>query len=342
MSSGKLVEVDNLHVDVTATGLNLLDGVSLSVGRGEVLGIVGESGSGKSMLVRSLLGLLPRGVTIRDGSSIKFEGVELVGRDGMFEETWGRSVGFVPQDPMTSLNPVRRIGAQLTDGLRLHGGMGRTAAKQRAMELLDRVGIPGGHELLRAYPHEFSGGMRQRVLIAMSIALGPKLLVADEPTTALDVTVQKQILGLLEELRLDAGLGVVIVSHDLALMAEFCDRVAVMYCGRIVEVVASEHLRRDSRHPYTKALAGSHPDVALPSGTDLKTIPGDPMSFAQRGRGCAFAPRCSNALSICQDVTPALTSEGTSGHLLACHNPVVPRTPELDARAGSIRREEAQ
>ncbi|HRE01690.1 MAG TPA: ABC transporter ATP-binding protein, partial [Ilumatobacteraceae bacterium] len=290
-----LLEVRDATVRfATRTGsLLAVDRVSFDIGRGETLGIVGESGSGKSVLVRGLMGLLPRSATIGTGTSIRFDGSELV-HDGRVEAAslWGRRIAMIFQDPMTSLNPVKRIGVQLTEVMRAHLGYDLQRAKQRATELLDEVGISDPGRRLRQYPHEMSGGMRQRIMIAMALICDPELLIADEPTTALDVTVQRQVLELLEEVQQRHHMAVIFISHDLGVVSEIADRVAVMYAGQFVEQAAADDLFTRVTHPYTEALLQSMPRVDGRAGVRLSPIPGQLPNMTSPPFGCRFAERC--------------------------------------------------
>lgn len=320
-----LVVVDHLTTDIdTPRGtVRPIDDVSLTVGRGETLGVVGETGSGKSLLIRSIMGLVPPGSHFGPDSRVVFDGVDLCGlTPKQLRAYWGKEIALVPQDPATSLNPVRRIGDQICDSLRFHLGMSKKEAETRAAELLDQVGIASARSRLKLYPHELSGGMRQRVLIAIAIALGPKLLVADEPTTALDVTIQNQILDLIDALKVEIGMSVIVVSHDLALVAGRSDRIAVLYGGRLVEQIDSAELTTGRRHPYTYGLLQSHPDLDSPQGADLDTIPGEPPDILHRPSGCPFSPRCERATEQCTTVTPALVDlGGARPHQVACYHP---------------------
>ena len=324
----EFLRISNLSTDIlTAAGspLTVVDDVSLTVERGEIVGIVGESGSGKTIFVRSIMGLLPAAARVRrESSQVVFDGTDLVKLPVReVRKRWGREITFVPQDPMTSLNPVRKIGVQLTDGLRYHGNVGRRAARERGLELLRKVGIADPDRCLDLYPHQMSGGMRQRVLIAMAVSMQPKLLIADEPTTALDVTVQKQILDLLDELRSAYDMSIVIVSHDLAVVSGFADRILVMYAGKLVEDLPGSALTQIAAHPYTVGLLRSHPDIDMPARIALSAIPGEPPDLAHRPGGCGFAPRCSRRLPRCEQEVPVMASTKVDGrHLLACFNPV--------------------
>lgn len=325
-TSRDLVVVEHLttEIDTPRGTVRPIDDVSLTVRRGETLGLVGETGSGKSLLIKSIMGLLPPGGRISHQSAVIFDGADL-SRLNQRELTayWGSQIALVPQDPATSLNPVRKIGDQISDSLRRHLGMSKKNAWERGAELLDQVGIASAKSRLELYPHEMSGGMRQRVLIAIAISLRPRLLVADEPTTALDVTIQSQILDLIDSLKNEIGMSVILVSHDLALVAGRSDRVAVMYGGKMIEQLPSSDLGNRERHPYTVGLLRSHPDIDAASSGDLATIPGEPPDILNRPVGCPFAPRCDRALAECAIQKPDLVAvPARSDHHIACFNPV--------------------
>lgn len=297
-----------------------VDQVSFDLHRGDTLGIVGESGSGKSVLVRGLMGLLPRSAEIVQGTSIRFDGSELVEAGTVrASRLWGRRIAMIFQDPMTSLNPVKRIGVQLTEGLRAHLGLDRKQAKERAIELLDEVRISDPAKRLRQYPHEMSGGMRQRIMIAMALTCDPELLIADEPTTALDVTVQRQVLELLEEVQERHNMAVIFISHDLGVVSEIADRVAVMYAGQFVEHADADELFARVTHPYTEALLESMPRVDGPAGARLSPIPGQLPDMTQPPTGCRFAPRCRYADAACEMMPDLIEHDG---RLCRCVHPV--------------------
>jgi oligopeptide/dipeptide ABC transporter ATP-binding protein len=307
--------VPELGADVAA-----VRGLSLTLAEGEVLGIVGESGSGKSTAALAVLGLLPASATVT--GSITYRGRELVGlSDRELGDVRGRHVAMVLQDPFTALNPVHRVGAQIAEGLRAHQpGLGRRAARVRAVELLALVGIPDPAGRADRYPHEFSGGMRQRVVIAMAIASDPDVLLADEPTTALDVTVQAQVLEALRTAREAAGAAMLLITHDLGVLAGQADRVLVMYAGRAVETGSVADVFARPRMPYTLGLLGSSPRLDAERGLRLAPIPGAPPSLTGRPPGCPFAPRCPLARPRCRTEEPLLRDvPGTSGHRAACH-----------------------
>lgn len=340
--AGPLLEISELRTYFeTARGtVRAVDGVSLSLEQGHTLGVVGESGSGKTVLCKSIMGLLPRRNVARSGT-VRLAGMELTAMsEKQLRDVWGAQVGIVFQDPMTSLNPVRRVGGQITESLRHHLGMDRKTADETALALLRSVGVPEPERRRRQYPFQLSGGLRQRVTIAIALACGPRLLLADEPTTALDVTVQAQILRLLADQQRDRQMALVHVSHDLNLVAASTDDLAVMYAGKIVEKVPTRVLFSETRMPYTEALTKSVPRVSNPSHTRLSAIPGRPPDLAALPRGCSFAPRCPYAQERCREEEPPLRPAETPGHLFACWYPV--GTPEGTAalernrRAGSV------
>ncbi|MGQ0823446.1 MAG: ABC transporter ATP-binding protein [Actinomycetota bacterium] len=323
-----LIEVDNVYTQFkTERGLvRAVDGVSFSLERGKTLGIVGESGCGKSVLSRSIMGLLPKHITVRSGS-IRFEGHEVGDLpQSEMQDFWGTQMSMVFQDPMTALNPVMRVGKQITESLRYHLDVSREYANETAESLLASVGIPEPKRRLRDYPHQLSGGMRQRVMIAVALACGPKLLFADEPTTALDVTVQAQILDLLERQQRERFMGMILVTHDLGVVAGRADDIAVMYAGRIVEKAPTRTLFTEMRHPYTEALLNSIPKLTDPAHTRLEAIEGRPPDLVNPPQGCKFAPRCPYAQERCRVEDPVLESRGSPGHEFACFFPV--GTPE--------------
>jgi peptide/nickel transport system ATP-binding protein len=325
---GPLLEVRDVVTHFkTARGLvRAVDGVSFSLERGKTLGIVGESGSGKSVLSKSVMGLLPKRNVVR-GGSIKFEGHEIGSASPKeMEHYWGTEMSMVFQDPMTALNPVMRVGKQITESLRYHLDVSRQYAQETALSLLESVGIPEPKRRLREYSFQLSGGMRQRVMLAIALACGPKLLFADEPTTALDVTVQAQILDLLQAQQRDRFMAMILVTHDLGVVAGRADDIAVMYAGRIVEKAPARTLFTQMRHPYTEALMKSIPKLTLPSHTRLESIAGRPPDLVNPPPGCSFAPRCPYAQTRCHEEEPPLEAHGAAGHEFACFYPV--GTPE--------------
>jgi peptide/nickel transport system ATP-binding protein len=299
-----------------------VDGVSLSLERGRTLGIVGESGSGKSVLARSIMGLLPSH-NVESTGSVRFDGEELITESqAALRSLWGDELSMVFQDPMTSLNPVMRIGQQITESLRHNLGMPKDEAGELAVALLRSVHIPEPEKRVRQYPHQLSGGMRQRVVIAVALACGPRLLFADEPTTALDVTVQAQILDLLDEQQRERFMSMVLITHDLGVVAGRAHDIAVMYAGKIVEIAPTKQLFADMRMPYTQALFESIPKLSLASHTRLNVIPGRPPDLVNPPKGCSFAPRCTHAQERCLDEEPALAEGDRPGHRYACFYPV--------------------
>jgi oligopeptide/dipeptide ABC transporter ATP-binding protein len=312
-----LLQVDGLRVRLrTAAGVvTVVDGVDYRVERGEVFGVAGESGSGKTISMLALLGLLPDGARVE--GRVLFDGEDLLAlRPAQLRSISGRDLAMVFQDPLTSLHPMLSVGRQLTEHVQYHLGLGRRAAEQRARELLDEVRIPDGAQAIHAYPHEFSGGMRQRIAIAIALACRPKLLIADEPTTALDVTVQAGILRLLDRLRRENDLAVVLITHDLGVMSAIADRVSVFYAGRVVESGGREEVLKRPRHPYTQALLDALPHPEAARHEELVAIPGAPPSPGRIPAGCAFNPRCAYARETCRTEVPALRA--LNGRLLAC------------------------
>ena len=297
------------------------DRVSYDVDEGDVLAIVGESGSGKTVLNMAPLGLLPSGVTVDLSGSVEFAGRDLltIGTSDL-RGIRGGEVGVIFQDPLSSLNPVRRIGPQVAEVAELHLGMTASAAEKRAGELLALVGIPDPEQRLRQYPHELSGGMRQRVGIAMSIAGEPKLLIADEPTTALDVTVQAQIVSVLKALQARLGMAIILITHDIGVVSGMADKVAVMYGGRIAELGPVDDVLLHPRHPYTKGLLDSLPSLNVPVGTPFKGLRGIPPQLSTPIRGCPFVPRCDYTVPTCSSERPMLAAVGGShpDHRAAC------------------------
>ena len=325
MSEAPLLEVEDLRVRFkTQRGLvHAVNGISFDVRPGETLGLVGESGCGKSVTALATMGILPRAARIPTGS-IRLEGRELV---GLSERPWrrirGKEIAMIFQDPMTSLNPVLTVGAQLREAIEEHLDLDRKAATRRAVELLDQVGIPSAADRLRNYPHQFSGGMRQRVMIAMALACEPKLLIADEPTTALDVTIQAQILDLLRELIVERGTALVLITHDLGVVAGMCERVQVMYAGTLVEEGTASELFASPRHPYTLGLLQSVPRLDTGRRQPLRPIPGAPRNMLSEPDSCPFAARCRYRIERCTAELPELRRLDT-GQRAACFNPAAP------------------
>ncbi|WP_231948575.1 ABC transporter ATP-binding protein [Jiangella alkaliphila] len=322
-SSEPLLDVRDLSVTFTRKGgptVHAVDGVSFTVAPGETVGLVGESGSGKSVTSLAIMRLLARrGVQV--GGQVLFDGDDLLTlpRDRM-RDIRGRDIAMVFQDPMSSLNPVVPIGVQVTEVLERHQDLKGEQARAAAENLLFRVGIPDPSRRLKEYPHQLSGGMRQRALIAMALACRPRLLIADEPTTALDVTIQAQIIELLKELVQDTGASLVMITHDLGVVAGLCDTVHVMYSGRVVESAGRRELFGQPRHPYTGGLLASVPRLDSPRGAPLHPIPGSPTDVLRWDRGCAFSPRCRNKIDACVGAPPPL--ENLAGRSLRCLNPL--------------------
>ena len=317
----RLLEVQDLHVSFSTDDgvVEAVRGVSFDLDRGHTLGIVGESGSGKSVSTQTIAGLT-RGATV-SGHAF-FDGVDLLtAQPDELRQIRGKRIGMIFQDPLSSLHPLYRIGWQIREMIQAHdSSVTRQQARTRAAELLGLVGIPHPDERLDDYPHQFSGGMRQRVMIAMALACEPKLLIADEPTTALDVTIQAQILELLKGLVREQGAALMLITHDLGVVAGLCDRVNVMYSGRIVEQADRRTLFVSPRHPYTTGLLASIPRLDSVEGSALRPIPGSPTDTLPWSSACAFAPRCERTLEVCTTVRPELEPDGP--RWLRCHNPV--------------------
>jgi peptide/nickel transport system ATP-binding protein len=324
-----LLEVRDLRVEFRRRGeepVFAVDGVGFDVEPGQTVGLVGESGCGKSVTALTIMGLLPKRGPRVTGSA-RFEGTELLSlSDRQMRDRRGRDLGMVFQDPLSSLNPVIPIGLQVSEVLERHRGMTRKQATVEAADLLDKVGIPDPKRRLDEYPHQLSGGMRQRALIAIALACRPRLLIADEPTTALDVTIQAQILALLAELVRETETALIMITHDLGVVAGLCDEVNVLYGGRVVERAKRHDLFGVPRHPYTHGLLSSIPRLDAPKGERLSPIKGSVADNIPWSNGCAFAPRCPNAVDTCVEVTPEMEIDpATPGErLLRCHNPVKP------------------
>src|SRR5262245_17583648 len=320
MNADPLLRVENLTVAFRAEGtlVPVVDGIGFSVPRGKTVGLVGESGSGKTMTAHAVMRLLPPSVTITSGR-IAFDGIDLANAsEPEMQHIRGDRIGLIFQDPMTSLNPTMRVGDQIAEMLLLHRAMSRRAAEPQVIAMLRKVGI-GSPELRSAqFPHELSGGLRQRVMIAMALICGPKLLIADEPTTALDVTIQAQILELMKTLQQDRNIAVLLITHDLGVVEEICREVVVMYAGRIVEKAPAGSLLAGPRHPYTAGLLAAAPRKAR-HGQPLPTIPGTVPPPGQRGTGCTFAARCARVLPRCRRDVPPLSGDS---HRAACWNPM--------------------
>ena len=318
-----LLSVEDLEVRFwTGRGtIHAVNGVSFDIAPGETLGIVGESGCGKSVTSLALLGILPRAGRVVAGSA-RYEDRDLIGlSDEELRTIRGKEIAMIFQDPMTSLNPVLTIGRQIREALETHFDMGKDEAQRRAAELLDRVGIPSAKMRLKDYPHQFSGGMRQRAMIAMALACEPKLLIADEPTTALDVTIQAQILNLLRELVVERDTALILITHDLGVVAGMCERVNVMYAGMFMETGTAEQVFARPRHPYTLGLLQSVPRLDAARKTALHPIEGNPRDMLQPPQACPFQPRCRYEVDLSRQQVPPL-EEIEPGHKIACFNPV--------------------
>jgi peptide/nickel transport system ATP-binding protein len=320
----RLLVVEHLSTTFATTNgpLAAVADISLSVDQNETLGIVGESGSGKTVLARTIMGLQPR-TNVEVSGSVLLNGHQMVGvSEAEKRQYWGTEVAMVFQDPMTSLNPVMRVGRQIDEALRVRLGMPKDAAKARAIELLELVGIPSPERRYRAHPGQLSGGMRQRVVIATALACSPQLLIADEPTTGLDVTIQAQILNLIDELKERLHMSVILITHDLGVVATRTSRIVVMYAGRVVETGSTRDVFHRHRMPYTRALLESSPKVTSPSHTRLSAIPGRPPNLTSLPPGCSFAPRCAYATRRCHEERPELEVDDSPGHAFACWNPL--------------------
>jgi peptide/nickel transport system ATP-binding protein len=318
-----LLEVSDLRTSffLRSGELRVLDGVNFDIDEGEVLGLVGETGSGKSVTAYSIIRLLKQPGRIV-GGEVRWRGRDLVTlwESELEQEIRGKEISMIFQNPREALNPVITVGRQLSQVLEIRRGMSKREARQEAIKIVKSLHISDPESRLNSYPHQLSGGMAQRIMISLALSCEPRLLIADEPTTGLDVTTQYQIVQLLRELRDRTGMGILIITHDLALAAQICDRVAVLYAGRIAEVGRTEYLFRSPRHPYTKALLASRPRLGLKG--DIVTIPGNVANLMHPPGGCRFHPRCPNALSICSEFQPPL-EQMEPGQLVACHNPVV-------------------
>jgi len=319
---GALLSVQNLSTTFhTDDGeVRAVDGVSFEINRGEVFAVVGESGSGKSVTAMSILGLLPQPPAHIEGDGIFWKGRDLLGVDEAdLRSIRGGEIAIIFQDPLTALNPVQPVGRQIGEMVRIHEKASRKAARARAIETLDLVGIPQPDKRVDDYPHEFSGGMRQRAMIAMAIACNPDLLIADEPTTALDVTVQAQVLEVLLDIKDQIDSAIMLITHDLGVVAGLADRVMVMYAGRRAELGTADETFYRTRHPYTLGLLASLPRVDESGEDHLLPIPGQPPSLIRRPTGCAFHPRCTFAKALCSDVVPDFRVVDGASHFSACH-----------------------
>jgi oligopeptide/dipeptide ABC transporter ATP-binding protein len=319
--SQPLLQIDDLYVHFnTSDGVvQAINGASLTLNPGEIVGLVGESGSGKSVTAMSILGLVPKPPAIYPKGRILWKGIDLLTTpDAELREIRGGEISMIFQDPMTSLNPVYTIGHQISEMIRVHERISAKAAKLRAIEMLNLVGVPKPEQRVDDYPHQFSGGMRQRAMIAMALSCNPELLIADEPTTALDVTIQAQILEILEKSARELNVAVLLITHDLGVVAGICDRVAVMYGGRIVEEASVDNLFERPLMPYTWGLMKSIPQMYEFSADPLYTIPGAPPVMSRPPKGCAFAPRCEFAVDKCHQEVPVF-EEFETGRMVRCH-----------------------
>jgi oligopeptide/dipeptide ABC transporter ATP-binding protein len=319
-----LLSVRDLNVRFVTrkSTVRAVNGISFDLDPGDTLGIVGESGCGKSVSSLAMLGILPKAGRVTAGK-VEFDGVDLLKLPGsQLRQVRGKEIAMIFQDPMTSLNPVLTVGRQITEALRKHLDMDKDEATDHAVTLLDRVGIPAARERVGDYPHQFSGGMRQRVMIAMAISCRPKILIADEPTTALDVTIQAQILEVLKQLVAEEQMALILITHDLGVVAGTCERTNVMYAGRFVESAPTKELFARPRHPYTLGLLKSVPRLDAARKEKLEPISGTPLSMTKDIEGCAFAPRCIYATDESRTKTPELRRIDSDDHYVACWNPV--------------------
>ncbi|MGO1543639.1 MAG: ABC transporter ATP-binding protein [Gulosibacter sp.] len=334
MSNQKLLEVTDLHtyIDSPRGVVRAVDGVSLALDYGKAVGVVGESGSGKSVMARAVMGLTPS--TAACTGSVLFKGREMLDLSKKeLREIWGKQIAMVFQDPGRSLNPVVKVERQLTEGMRRHLGISKSEASSRALDLLNEVGVPDPERRLKAFPHELSGGMRQRVMIAVALACEPELLIADEPTTALDVTIQRQVLDLLRRIQIERNMSLMLISHDLHVVAGQTDEVAVMYAGRLAEWGESQDVFDQPRHQYTSALLGATPSIEHQRHTPYQVIPGALPSPTNPAEGCRFAARCAFASDKCRkDQPPMLTVDRGPAHTAACFHPVAEKVGELVGR----------
>jgi peptide/nickel transport system ATP-binding protein len=316
----RLLEVEDLSVHfATEDGMvRAVDGVSFTLDRGEVLGVVGESGSGKSVTAMTIMGLT-RGVNAKFGGAVRYQGTDLLQiSDTEMQNYRGNEIGMIFQDPMTSLNPVYRVGEQITEAIRAHEHVDKRAARKRAVELLKQVGIPNPESRVDDFPHQFSGGMRQRAMIAMALSCNPAILIADEPTTALDVTIQAQIIELIGRLKRDFDSAVIMITHDLGVVADIADEILVMYAGRVVEDASTRDLFYDPQMPYTWGLLGSIPRLDRPRPERLYSIKGAPPSLINAPAGCKFRPRCPHAFEKCVEEPRLEQRVEAPGHLDRC------------------------
>lgn len=336
----KILSVENLHISFQLQDrvIQAVRGVSFSLHKGETLAIVGESGSGKSVTAKSLMRLLPSETTKMTEGRIQYLNQDILTFSAReMEALRGKEISMVFQDPMTSLNPTMKIGKQIMEGLVQHQKLTKAEARQKAIEMLKMVGIPNAEERMEAYPHQFSGGMRQRVVIAIALACRPHILIADEPTTALDVTIQAQILDLMISIQKQTQMGLILITHDLGVVASMAQRVAVMYTGEIVELGPTDEIFSNPQHPYTKGLLKSMPRLDADRQQPLVPIPGSPPDVSRLGTGCAFAPRCPYVMKVCHHHSPPQTKLDDQ-HLTSCwlHDPRAQKTKERLQAQGTL------
>ncbi|AVX19894.1 MAG: ABC transporter ATP-binding protein [Bacillota bacterium] len=336
MQQEKLLEVKDLRVSffTYAGEVQAVRGVSFHVNKGEAVGIVGESGCGKSVTSQSIMRLIPWPPGKIVGGQILFQGKDLVNAtEQEMEKIRGNEIGMIFQDPMTSLNPTMTIGRQIAEGLIKHQGLSKEQARAKAIEMLGKVGIPSPEKRVDQYPHEFSGGMRQRVMIAIALACNPKLLIADEPTTALDVTIQAQIIDLMRDLQKDMDTSIILITHDLGVVADLCERVIVMYAGKVVEVGTARDIFHKPQHPYTWGLLRSVPRLDARKKEPLSPIYGTPPDLLNPPKGCGFAARCEYCMKVCLEQEPPVTDLG-NGHQVACwlQHPQAPKPERLQVK----------
>jgi oligopeptide transport system ATP-binding protein len=339
----KLLEVRDLHVSFkTYNGeVKAVRGVSFDINKGETVAIVGESGCGKSVTSQTIMRLIPNPPGFIKQGEILFDGTDLAkATEKQMEKIRGQEIAMIFQDPMTSLNPTMTVGAQIIEGLVKHQKMSKAEAKQKAIEMLRLVGIPSPESRLGQYPHQFSGGMRQRAMIAIALACQPKILIADEPTTALDVTIQAQIIDLMKDLQQKTGTSIILITHDLGVVADIADRVVVMYAGVVIETGKLDEIFYNPRHPYTWGLLGSMPRLDLQSDQELLPIPGSPPDLISPPKGCPFAARCKHAMKICTEQMPERT-DISSTHQVACwlEHPMAPDVKPPAAVVGGTKDE---
>ena len=339
----KLLDVKDLHVSFTTYNgeVKAVRGVSFHVNKGETVAVVGESGCGKSVTSQTIMRLIPQPPGVIKEGEILFEGKDLTRlSDKEMEKIRGAEIAMIFQDPMTSLNPTMTVGRQITEGLMKHQNLSASEAREKAVDMLRLVGIPSPESRIKQYPHQFSGGMRQRAMIAIALACQPKLLIADEPTTALDVTIQAQIIELMKQLQQKTGSSIILITHDLGVVADIADRVVVMYAGKVVESGTLEEVFNHPRHPYTWGLMGSMPRLDLSHEQELLPIPGSPPDLISPPKGCPFAARCKHAMKICKEYMPEV-AEVTPTHHVTCwlEHPMAPKASVQEGPIGGEKNE---